>query len=488
MMPKTSGQDRVAENQKIETDVPARLDRLPWSRWHTRIIVALGTSWLLDGLEVTLVGSLAGVLESKNGLSLTDPQVTAAATFYLAGAVLGAVLFGYLTDRLGRKKLFLVTLATYSIATLASAFSWNYLSFSIFRFLTGCGIGGEYSAINSAVDELIPGKVRGTVDLVVNGTYWVGATLGSLASIFLLHSHFFPAASGWRYAFGVGGTLGAAVLVLRLYVPESPRWLMLRGYEKQASHIVSDIENRVSKGKPDSLPAPEGEKLKITVRDHTPIREIFADMMGNNRQRSFLALVLMIGQAFFFNAVFFTYALVVKKFYHVSNADLPFYLLPFAVGSFLGPMVLGPLFDKIGRKPMITATYGIAGLLLLGTIYPFVHGSLGARGLGICFTVIFFVASSAASAAYLTVSEIFPLEIRAFAIAVFYALGTLAGGVGAPLLFGVLIATGSRGNLAWGYLAGGLLMMSGAVCEYFIGVEAAGKSLESISAPLQSKI
>ena len=283
---------------------------------------------------------------------------------------------------------------------------------------------------------------------------WVGATLGSLASIFLLHGHFLPAASGWRYAFGVGGTLGAAVLVLRLYVPESPRWLMLRGYEKQASQIVSDIEKRVSKGRPDSLPAPEGEKLKITVRDHTPIREIFADMMGNNRQRSFLALVLMIGQAFFFNAVFFTYALVVKKFYHVSNDDLPFYLLPFAVGSFLGPMVLGPLFDKIGRKPMITATYGIAGLLLLGTIYPFVHGSLGARGLGICFTVIFFVASSAASAAYLTVSEIFPLEIRAFAIAVFYALGTLAGGVGAPLLFGVLIASGSRGNLGLGLFGG----------------------------------
>jgi MFS family permease len=486
-MAKVSEQDRVAENQAVESDVPARLDRLPWSRWHTRIIVALGTSWLLDGLEVTLVGSLAGGGEGKNGLSLTDAQVTSAATFYLAGAVLGAIVFGYLTDRLGRKKLFLVTLATYSLATIASAFSWNYLSFSIFRFLTGCGIGGEYSAINSAVDELIPGKVRGTVDLVVNGTYWVGATLGSVVSILLLRGHFLPAASGWRYAFGVGGTLGAAVLVLRLYVPESPRWLMLRGYEKQANQVVSDIEKQVSKGRPDSLPAPEEKKLKIAVRDHTPIKEIFRNMMGDNRQRSFLALTLMIGQAFFFNAVFFTYALVVKKFYHVSNDDLPFYLLPFAVGSFLGPMVLGPLFDKIGRKPMITATYGIAGLLLLGTIYPFVHGTLGARGLGICFTVIFFVASSAASAAYLTVSEIFPLEIRAFAIAVFYALGTLAGGVGAPLLFGILIATGSRANLALGYLAGGLLMLAGAACEFFIGVEAAGKSLESISAPLQSK-
>jgi MFS family permease len=490
-MPKVSEQDknteaRTGENQVVETDVPARLDRLPWSRWHTRIIAALGTSWLLDGLEVTLVGSLSGVLESKDGLSLTDPQVTSAATFYLAGAVLGAILFGYLTDRLGRRKLFLVTLATYSLATIASAFSWNYLSFSIFRFFTGCGIGGEYSAINSAVDELIPGKVRGTVDLVVNGTFWVGATLGSLAAMFLLAGHGLSTAHSWRYAFGVGGSLGAAVLILRLYVPESPRWLMLRGYEKQANKIVSEIEDKVSKGNPSCLPPPEGDKLKITVRDHTPLKEIFRNMMGDNRQRSFLALTLMIGQAFFFNAVFFTYALVVKTFFHVSNGDLPRYLLPFAVGSFLGPMVLGPLFDKMGRKPMITATYGAAGLLLLGIIYPFAHGMLGPRGLGICFTLIFFIASSAASAAYLTVSEIFPLEIRAFAIAVFYSTGTLVGGVGAPLLFGFLIASHSRTYVGMGYLLGALLMLAGAVCEHFIGVEAAGKSLETISSPLQS--
>ena len=477
---------RVPENQTVETDVPARLDRLPWSGWHTRIIGALGTSWLLDGLEVTLVGSLSGVLESRSGLSLTDPQVTAAATTYLAGAVMGALLFGYLTDRLGRKKLFLVTLATYSLATIASAFSWNFFSFTIFRLFTGLGIGGEYSAINSAVDELIPGKVRGTVDLVVNGTFWVGATIGAVASLLLLHGNGLPPAMGWRYAFGVGGTLGAAVLVLRIYVPESPRWLMLRGFEQQANQVVSDIETKVSKGNPNNLPKPEGGKLKIVVRDHTPLKEIFRNMMGDNRQRSLLALILMAAQAFFFNAVFFTYGLVVKKFFHVSNNDLPLYLLPFAIGSFLGPMVLGRLFDKIGRKPMITVTYGLAGLLLLGTIYPFAHGTLGARGLGICFTLIFFIASSAASAAYLTVSEIFPLEIRAFAIAVFYALGTLTGGVGAPLLFGVLIASGSRTRVGLGYLAGGLLMLAGAVCEHFIGVEAAGKSLESVSAPLQS--
>src|ERR1700730_2888681 len=329
-----------ASGEWIESCVPARLDRLPWSRWHWLIVIALGATWILDGLEVTLAGALGGILTRRETLGLTDAQVGASATFYLAGAVLGALLFGYLTDRLGRKKLFLVTLATYSLATIASAFSWNFLSFSIFRLFTGLGIGGEYSAINSAVDELIPGKVRGTVDLVVNGTFWVGATIGAVASLLLLHGNGVPPATGWRYAFGVGGTLGAAVLILRLYVPESPRWLMLRGFEQQANQVVSDIESKVSKGNPSRLPKPEGEKLKIVVRDHTPLREIFRNMMGDNRKRSLLALVLMAAQAFFFNAVFFTYGLVVKKFFHVSNNDLPLYLLPFAIGSFLGPMVL----------------------------------------------------------------------------------------------------------------------------------------------------
>jgi MFS family permease len=483
----SSAQGGGQENRTIETQVPGRLDRLPWSGWHTRIITALGTSWLLDGLEVTLVGSLSGILESKAGLHLTDPQVTGAATTYLAGAVIGAILFGRLTDRFGRRKLFLVTLATYSIATMCSAFSWNVWSFSLFRFFTGVGIGGEYAAINSAVDELIPGKVRGTVDLVVNGTFWVGASVGALAAMYLLGGHGIAPNHGWRYAFGIGGSLGLVVLILRLFVPESPRWLMLRGREDEANKIVEDIEKRVSKGKPDTLPPVEGEPLKIEVQDHTAWKDIFANMVGENRSRSILGLVLMVAQSFFFNAVFFTYGLVVKRFFHVTDNDLPMHLLPFAVASFLGPLTLGRLFDKIGRKPMITATYGIAGALLAAIVLPFAHGWLGARGLGICFTVIFYVASSAASAAYLTVSEIFPLEIRAFAIALFYALGTLVGGVGAPILFGFLIKTGSRPAVAGGYALGALLMLAGSLCEWKIGVEAAGKGLESISKPLQSR-
>ncbi len=474
------------QEREIETDIPERMDRLPWSRWHVRIITALGTSWLLDGLEVTLVGSLSGILESKNGLSLTDPQVTAAATIYLAGAVCGALFFGHLTDRLGRKKLFLVTLATYSVATICTALSMNFLFFAVCRFFTGLGIGGEYAAINSAVDELIPGKVRGTVDLFVNATFWIGATVGSIAAFVLLGGHGLPLDKSWRYAFGIGGTLGLGVLLLRLKVPESPRWLMLRGKEKDADRVVDAIETDVKKsGK--EITSPTGDKLKLTTRDHTPLKDIFQNMVGENRVRSFLGLALMVGQSFFFNAVFFTYALIGKRFYHLNDQRLPLQLLPFAVASFLGPLILGRLFDTIGRKPMITATYGIAGLMLAGVCYPFAHGAIGLKGLGICFTVIFFVASSAASAAYLTVSEIFPLEMRAFAIAVFYAIGTLIGGVGAPLLFGELISTGSKIHVAEGWALGAALMLFAAGMEAWVGVEAAGQSLESVSKPLQSR-
>ncbi|MFT4113440.1 MFS transporter [Silvibacterium sp.] len=476
------------QEQTIETDIPQRLDRLPWSSWHMRILTALGTSWLLDGLEVTLVGSLAGILTSPHGLSLTDKQVTAAATTYLAGAVFGALLFGWLTDRLGRRKLFLVTVATYSLATLCSAFSWSFFSFALFRFVTGVGIGGEYAAINSAVDELIPGRIRGTVDLIVNGTFWIGGTVGGLVAIYLLGGQH-PALGdhGWRYAFGVGGVLGVVIFLLRLSVPESPRWLMLRGREEQARAVVEQIEAAASHGDAGRLPKPEGESLKIAVRDHTPWKAIFGNMLGENRIRSVLGLVLMVAQAFFFNAIFFSYGLVAKTFFQVSDSDIPKRLLPFAIASFLGPVTIGRLFDTVGRKKMIAITYGLAGLLLAGTAIPFATGSLGMRGVGIGFTLIFFIASSAASAAYLTVSEIFPLELRAFAIAVFYALGTLAGGVGAPVLFGALIETHSRLPVALGYGLGAVLMFGAAICEIAFGVEAAGRSLESVSKPLQSR-
>ncbi len=470
----------------VESMVPARLDRLPFSRWHVRIVLALGTSWLLDGLQVTLAGSLAGILEDKRSLGLSAPQVTAGASTYLAGAVLGALFFGYLTDRLGRRKLFLVTLATYSIATLLTALSWNFWSFALFRAITGFGIGGEYAAINSAVDELIPGKVRGTVDLVVNATFWLGAVFGALASFALLNGHAFSPNLGWRLAFASAAVLGGGVLILRLSVPESPRWLMLRGHEEQAEQIATAIEADVRKTVK-QLPEPEGSPLRLAVRDYTPWGEVFGSMLGDNRLRSVLAMVLMVAQSFFFNSIFFTYGLIVKRYYGVSDAHLPLHLLPFAVGCFFGPIVLGPLFDRWGRKPMIAATYGISGLMLLAVIYPFVHGLFTVTKLDLCFSAIFLVASSAASAAYLTVSEIFPLEIRAFAIALFFAFGTLAGGVASPVLFGELIASGHRSHVAWGYALGAALMLLGAACELVIGVEAAGMGLEAVSKPLQSR-
>jgi MFS family permease len=474
---------KVADAQ-IETNIPQRMDRLPWSRWHVRMVAALGITWMLDGLEVTLAGSLASILKNKQALGLTDVQVGASATGYLAGAVFGALLFGWLTDRFGRRKLFLVTLSTYLLATAATAFSWNFASFLIFRVLTGTGIGGEYAAINSAVDELVPKKVRGHVDLVINATFWIGAALGSAGTLFLLNSHLLSPTSSWRYAFGIGALLGVFILFLRLRVPESPRWLMLRGREEQANRIVDDIEKQVT-DQPDELSKPEGS-LCIKVRAATPLKDVWNAMVRSEPKRSLLGLVLMVAQSFFYNAVFFTYGLVLTQFFKVSDLHVPLHILPLALGNFLGPLFLGRFFDTIGRKRMITFTYGISGLLLIGSAVMFQRNDLSAFGQGIWFTAIFFIASSAASAAYLTVSEIFPLEIRAFAISIFYAIGTLAGGVGAPSLFARLIANHSRTSLFFGYILGAILMLTGAATEWKVGVDAEGKSLETISKPIQS--
>ena len=377
-----------------------------------------------------------------------------------------------------------MTLATYSLATLGTGLSVNAAMFFVCRFFTGVGIGGEYAAINSAVDELIPGKVRGTVDLIVNATFWMGATLGSLAALFLMGGHFIPVQWGWRLP-----SPSAAPWASWCYSCDWPCRKARAGSCCAAGSRKPNASSGASRRKSPSMSAIDPvreKKLKIRSRDHTPLGDIFKNMLGENRKRSVLGLTLMVGQAFFFNAIFFTFGLIAKQFYHVSDAKLPLQLMPFAIASLLGPILLGPLFDKVGRKPMITATYGIAGLLLVATAILFATDTIALKGLIVCFSVIFFTASSAASAAYLTVSEIFPLEIRAFAIAIFYALGTSIGGVGAPALFGMLIASGSKTQLMMGYLLGAALMLAGAVAEFFIGVEAAGKSLESVSKPLQS--
>jgi len=466
----------------IESDIPARLDRLPWSRFHWLVVIALGITWVLDGLEVTLAGALGAVLKRPDALGLSDAQVGASATFYLLGAVIGALGFGYATDRLGRKKLFTVTLLLYLSATALTALSWNFFSYALFRALTGAGIGGEYSAINSAIDELIPARVRGRVDLIINGSFWIGAAIGAAASIGLLDTGILPIGIAWRLAFGIGTVLGLIIIFLRHAIPESPRWLMIHGRKREAEAVVGGIETRIMSH---TLPPPRN-RIRICPRTHTPLHEIWQAIFIRHRRRSLLGLALMSSQAFFYNAIFFTYALVLVKFYALPAQKVGLYLFPFALGNFFGPLLLGHWFDSVGRKQMITITYALSGVLLAVSGWLFQQGLLTATTQALCWTVIFFVASAAASSAYLTVSEIFPLEIRGMAIAVFYAAGTFVGGVAAPYIFGLLIQTGSRTALLWGYMAGAFFMIGAAVIEAIIGIKAERKELEEITAPLSA--
>ena len=480
----------MPNGETIESRVPARLDALPWSSWHWLIVVSLGATWILDGLEVTLAGALGGVLTRPETLGLSDAQVGASATCYLAGAVIGALVFGYGTDRFGRKKFFFITVAVYLIGTALSAFSWNFWSYASLRALTGAGIGGEYAAINSAIDELIPARVRGRVDLIINGSYWVGAAMGAAATLILLDPRYLPMWLGWRFAFGIGATLGLIVILFRRWIPESPRWLMIHGRNHEAEEIVADVERRIMGANAAGITDPgysEAALTRIRTRTHTQWREIWDAIVHEHRRRSFLGFVLMSTQAFFYNAIFFTYALVLMRFYSVPEQNVGGYLLPFALGNVLGPLALGHLFDTIGRKQMITLTYGLAGIFLALTGWLFHTGLLTAQTQTLAWTIIFFVASAAASSAYLTVSEIFPLEIRAMAIAIFFAIGTLVGGVGAPLLFGWIIGTGSRPVLFLGYLLAAALMIFGAAVEAWIGVAAERRSLEHVAAPLSSR-
>ncbi len=469
----------------IHTDIPARLDALPWSRWHLYIVFALGITWVLDGLEVTLAGSVGPALQEKAALGLTNTQIGYSSTAYLVGAVIGALAFGYATDRFGRRKLFFATLILYVAATGASAFSWSPWSYFVFRCLTGAGIGGEYAAINSAVDELIPARVRGHVDLLINSTFWVGAAMGSGATIILLNPAHFSMAHGWRFAYGIGAVLGTLILFLRNAVPESPRWLIIHGQEDEAKRVVAEVEAKATQNA--GAPKVEHKITEIHPRDHTPWRDIARVMLVEHRRRSLLGMALMVAQAFFYNALgFFTIPLILTKFYGVAPGHVSWYLLPFAAGNILGPIVLGRLFDVVGRKPMIIATYAGSGLLLVGAGILFERGLLTAATQTAAWTAIFFMASCAASSAYLTVSEIFPLEMRGVAISIFYALGTLVGGVAAPSLFGRLIDSGSRAHLLYGFIFAAVLMLAAAVAEAVAGVAAEGKSLEEINAPMSS--
>ena len=470
----------------IESDVPARLDRLPWTRFHTLVIVALGITWILDGLEVTIAGSIAGALQESPVLHFTPTEIGLVSSIYLAGAVSGALLFGYLTDRFGRRRLFMVTLGLYLMATAATALSWDFWSFALFRALTGAGIGGEGAAMNSAIQELIPARYRGRTDIAINGSFWLGAALGAGGAIVLLEPGLLPPDWGWRAAFGIGAVLGSFILVLRRWVPESPRWLLLHGRLDECDNVITEVEQRVCAAAGIERLAPAEGRIRLIASARTPVLRMVRAILRDYPQRVVLGLVLMASQAFFYNAIFFSYALVLTRFYAVPASAIGWYMLPFALGNFLGPLLLGPLFDTLGRRPMIASTYALSGLLLAVVGYLFRQDLVDAATLTACWSGIFFFASAAASAAYLTVSESFPIEARALAIAAFYAVGTGIGGVAAPSLFGALVGSGERGEVFLGYLFGAALMVGAAAVELAIGIKAERQPLEMVARPLSA--
>jgi MFS family permease len=457
-----------------EATIPQHLDALPWSRWHTRLVVALGITWLLDGLEGSLGGSLAGALKSHQGLSLTDAQLGLSSSVYLAGAVLGSIVLGALADRFGRRKLFFWTLLGYLAATAATGAAWSLTSFTICRFLTGAGIGGEYAAVNSAIDELIPARLRGRVDIAINGTFWLGIVIGSAVTVVFLSGRFFPMAWGWRLAFLSGLPIGIVVLALRRSVPESPRWLLARGRVAEAYRGVSCIQGYPG-AKVSIVPS---DTARVAVR--SGLIEAFRLLVGPYRRRALVCLCLMTAQALFYNSIFFSLTLVLMRFYGATPSRVGYAFLPIAVANFLGPVVLGKLFDTRGRRSMTGGTFILSGVLLLLSGLLFWLGWLNTATQIVCWAITFFVASTGASAAYLSASELFPQEIRASAIAIFYATGTLLGGVSGPLLFGHIIGSGSRGLLAIGYAVGALVMIAAGIVQAIWGVAAEGRSLESL--------
>ncbi|MEU3098112.1 MFS transporter [Streptomyces sp. NPDC006967] len=478
---------RPAAGRTITTDISARLDRLPWSRWHWSIVIGLGTVWILDGMEVTIVGNIAARLaEPGSGLDITSGQITGiAAALYVTGACTGALFWGRLTDIYGRKKLFLITLAVYLAATALTAVAFDTWWFFLFRFLTGFGIGGEYAAINSAIDELIPAYHRGRVDLIINGSYWLGAVGGALLSIVALNTSIFPANVGWRLTFALGAVLSLVILLVRRHVPESPRWLLIHGREEEAEQIVRNAEKRIEAETGTPLPPAEGE-MTIHQRRRTTFTEIARTVFAKYRKRSTLGFSLFIGQAFLYNAITFGFGAILTQFFDVPSGNTGYYFAVIAIGNFLGPLLLGELFDTVGRRIMISGTYLLSGALLFATAWLFDRGSLDATTMTACWCAVLFFASAGASSAYLTVSEIFPMETRAMSIAFFYAVGTAAGGISGPLMFAELTNTGKVADTVLAFQIGAGLMCAAGLVAAFLAVNAERRALEDVATPLSA--
>jgi MFS family permease len=483
----------AGELDTVKTNVPARLDRLPWSRFHWRVVFGLGIVWILDGLEVTIVGFLAPTLVSPgSGISFTNSDVALAQSIYVAGACAGALLFGQLTDRFGRKKLFLITLSLYLCATVLTAVSFSAWWFLAMRFFTGAGIGGEYSAINSAIDELIPARARGRTDLIINGSFWVGAAAGGLLSIILLQESIFALNVGWRLSFALGALLGLGILFLRRTLPESPRWLFIHGREEEAERIVDEIETEVADSTGQELEEAD-ETITVRQRRYIPWREIGRTVFRNYPKRAVLGLSLFVGQAFIYNAVTITLGITLTTYLGVGTNKVGLFYAVFAAGNFLGPLLLGRLFDTVGRRPMIAGTYLISAAMLVGVAVLFTgcsptscEGQLTSWELTLALAATFFFASAGASSAYLTVSEVFPMEIRALAIAFFYAIGTAIGGITGPQVFEHLGSQDTNGVVT-AYIIGAAVMAFGGIVELLLGVRAEQRRLEDIAKPITAE-
>ena len=462
----------------FETNVPLRLDRLPWSRWHLRMVVALGVTFLLDGLEGGVGGSISGALKSATTLHLSDAQLGIASTGYLAGTVLGALIFGYLADVYGRKSLFLWTLTLYVCSTAATAFSWNLLTFTLCRALTGAGIGGEYTAITSAIDELIPARIRGAANLIIGSTFWIGVILGSLVAIGFLSESGWGLRLGWRFAMLSGVPIAVVVLFLRRYIPESPRWLLTHGRAPEAETVIREIERAVSAEHGPLTPVTGAVLLRVGSKD--VLGKIGLLLSKQHRGRALLCLVLVMAQSFFYNSVFFSSTLVLLRFYGVSAAHAGVLFLPIAFTNFVGPVLLSRLFDTVGRRIMIAVNFCLTGVVFGTSSMLFLGGHMGARAQVAWWAASFFFAASAAGSAYLTTSELFPQQIRASAIAIFYAAGTLLGGVLGPAVFGILLNRGQRLPIFYGFMASATVMVLAGIAQAIWGVSAERKPLEEI--------